>query len=85
MSITWHLRSASGRAARGIRVDGLARWHVRSQEVARRNAMTASTELLRLRIERDEVEEFLAAHRRRYDVRAAAVARSRPARPARPA
>lgn len=67
MSITAHLRSASGRAVRATRVDGLARWHVRSQEVARRNAMVSMTELTQRRVEREEVEEFLARHRQRYD------------------
>jgi hypothetical protein len=67
MSITAHLRSASGRAVRVTRVDGLARWHVRSQEVARRNAMVSMTELTQRRVEREEVEEFLARHRQRYD------------------
>jgi len=79
MSITRHLRSASGHAARVTRVGGLVRWHVRSQEVARRNAMAASTELTQRRFERDEVEKFLARHRRRYDARAAREARTRSA------
>lgn len=45
------------------------RWHVHSQEVARRNAMVASTALTQRRIERLEVEEYLACHQRRYDAR----------------
>jgi hypothetical protein len=35
---------------------------VTSQEVARRNAMLASTALTQRRVERLEVEEFLAAY-----------------------
>jgi hypothetical protein len=44
----------------------LAGWHVRSQQQARRNALVASTALTRQRIERDEVEAFLAWHVRRW-------------------
>lgn len=76
MSITRHLRSAPGRAVRATRVGGLARWHVRSQEVARRNAMVSMTELTQRRVEREEVEEFLLRHRRSYDARAARAART---------
>ena len=47
------LRSVSRRATR---------WPVASQEVARRNAMLASTALTQRRIERLEVEEFLATY-----------------------
>lgn len=36
------------------------RWAVRSQQESRRNAMVATTELTRRRIERDEVEAYLA-------------------------
>lgn len=36
------------------------RWAVRSQQGSRRNAMVATTELTRRRIERDEVEAYLA-------------------------
>ena len=79
MSITRHLRSASGHAARATRLDGLTRWHVRSQEGARRNAMVSMTELTRRRIEREEVEEFLDRHRRAYDAREAHAERTRPA------
>lgn len=46
-----------------------ARWHVLSQETARRNAMVASTALTQRRIELAEVEEFLALHQRQFDVR----------------
>ena len=44
----------------------IQRWAVRSQQGSRRNAMVATTELTRRRIERDEVEAYLAsrAHRR---------------------
>ena len=35
-------------------------WAVRSQQGSRRNAMIATTELTRLRIERDEVAAYLA-------------------------
>jgi len=44
---------------------GLARWPVGSQEVARRNAMVASTALTQRRSELHEVEEFLARHQKR--------------------
>jgi hypothetical protein len=37
-------------------------WPVTSQEVARRNAMLASTALTQRRVERLEVEEFLASY-----------------------
>ncbi|MFP5252961.1 MAG: hypothetical protein ACLGH4_04100 [Actinomycetes bacterium] len=66
MRITRQLRSASGHAARVTRVEGVARWHVRSQEVARRNAMVSMTELTQRRLEREDVEAFLARHRQRY-------------------
>ena len=62
MAIHRQLWAATARAAR---------WHVRSQEGARRNAMTASTALTQRRRELVEVEEFLALHRRRYDARTA--------------
>jgi hypothetical protein len=45
---------------------------VRAQQGAVRNALVASTALTQRRIELDEVEEFLAQHRRRYDARRAA-------------
>ena len=38
----------------------VARWSTRSQEQARRNAMTACTVLAARRLERLEVEEFIA-------------------------
>ncbi|GCD92308.1 hypothetical protein [Nocardioides sp. LS1] len=38
----------------------LTQWPVESQQVARRNAMIASTALAQRRAERDEVEDFLA-------------------------
>jgi hypothetical protein len=40
----------------------VARWSTRSQEQARRNAMTACTVLAARRLERLEVEEFVADH-----------------------
>ena len=43
------------------------RWPVESQQRARRNALVATTALTQARHERDEVEEFLAAHARRWD------------------
>jgi hypothetical protein len=55
MSITQQLMAAAFRAVR---------WHEHSQEVSRRNAMTASTALTQRRIEWLEVEEFLAGHLR---------------------
>lgn len=60
-----------------------ARWHVHSQETARRNAMVASTALTQRRVELDEVEEFLALHRRQFDVRA--VQAGQPGQPGQPA
>ncbi|MGH3361607.1 MAG: hypothetical protein ACRDOM_04035 [Nocardioides sp.] len=38
----------------------LAEWPVRSQQVARRNALVASTALVERRRQHEEVEEFLA-------------------------
>ena len=46
---------------------GLTSWHVGSVEVARRNALVASTALAERRQERRDVEEFLTAHRARWD------------------
>lgn len=43
-----------------------ATWHVESQQVARRNALVASTALTERRRERLEVEEFLERHSRRH-------------------
>ncbi|MFL6023761.1 MAG: hypothetical protein ACJ72O_10525 [Marmoricola sp.] len=40
----------------------VARWSTRSQEEARRNAMAACTVLAARRLERVEVEEFIAGH-----------------------
>jgi hypothetical protein len=40
----------------------VARWSTRSQEQARRNAMAACTVLAARRLERVEVEEFIAGH-----------------------
>lgn len=39
----------------------LAQWAVRSQEQARRNAMAACTALAARRLERDEVDAYVAA------------------------
>lgn len=60
----------------------VARWSTRSQEQARRNAMAACTVLTARRIERVEVEEFVAAHleQRKQVVRATLAAD--PAQPA---
>lgn len=44
------------------KVLAVASWHVSSVEVARRNALVASTELAQRRLELREVEEYLAAH-----------------------
>ena len=52
-SVTHTLRTVTRRALS---------WPVASQEVARRNAMLAGTALTQRRVERLEVEEFLAAH-----------------------
>ena len=43
-------------------VSAAATWHVNSQQRARRNALVASTALSQRRLERIDVEEFLAAH-----------------------
>ena len=40
----------------------VGRWATRSQEQARRNAMTACTALAARRLERLEVEEYVAEH-----------------------
>ncbi|HSE09009.1 MAG TPA: hypothetical protein VLB29_10105 [Nocardioidaceae bacterium] len=40
----------------------VTKWHVRSQQVARRNAMVSCTALAERRRELAEVEEFLSAH-----------------------
>ena len=40
----------------------VARWSTRSQEQARRNAMAACTILTARRLERTEVEEFVAGY-----------------------
>ena len=54
------LRTATRRATQ---------WHVYSQDVARHNARVASTALTQSRMERLEVEEFLAVHQRQYAAR----------------
>jgi hypothetical protein len=56
-----------------------ATWHVASQHHARRNALLAATALAQQRRERDEVEQFLAAHNARTD-RSAVLHVSVPAR-----
>lgn len=42
--------------------DAVHRWAVGSQQQARRNAMLAATECAQRRAEREEVDEFFAAH-----------------------
>jgi hypothetical protein len=42
-------------------VQAVGQWHVHSQQVARRNALTASAVLAQRRRELEEVERFLAA------------------------
>ena len=44
-------------------------WHVGSVQVARRNALVASTALAQSRAERTEVEEFLLAHQATWESR----------------
>jgi hypothetical protein len=44
----------------------VARWSTRSQEQARRNAMAACTVLAARRLERVEVEEFVAGYLARH-------------------
>ena len=43
-------------------ISTVSQWHVRSQQVARRNALVACTALAQRRQELLEVEEFLASH-----------------------
>ena len=43
-------------------VQAVTQWHVRSQQVSRRNALVSSTALAARRRELADVEEFLAAH-----------------------
>jgi hypothetical protein len=43
-------------------VQAVTQWHVRSQQVARRNALVSCTALAERRRELAEVEDFLAAH-----------------------
>jgi len=57
----------------------VARWSTRSQEQARRNAMAACTVLAARRLERVEVEEFVAG----YLARRARTAEVAPAAPVR--
>jgi hypothetical protein len=55
-------------------------WPVGSQHQSRRNALVASTALAQLRQERREVEEFLAVHHHRSELRTGSARRtSRPA------
>lgn len=42
-------------------------WHIDSQQTARRNALVATTALTERRRERQDVEEFLALHARRWE------------------
>jgi hypothetical protein len=44
------------------RLHHLAAWPVRSQDIARRNALSAARSLAEIRIERQEVERFVAEH-----------------------
>jgi len=48
-------------------VRGVTSWHVSSVEVARRNALVASTALAQRRQELRDVEDFLATHQARWD------------------
>lgn len=57
----------------------VARWSTRSQEQARRNAMAACTVLAARRLERAEVEEFVAG----YLARRASTHETAPAAPVR--
>jgi methionyl-tRNA formyltransferase len=50
------------------RIRALASWHVATVEVARRNALVASTEIAQRRQENRDVEAFLAEHVRRRRV-----------------
>jgi hypothetical protein len=58
-------------------VAAAVRWPVESQQRARRNAMVASNALARRRVERAEVEEFLATRVERLARGAAAPAAHR--------
>ncbi len=64
------MKSVARGSTRGL-VRRVTHWHVDSQQRARRNALTASTLLLERRLERDEVEEFLERHQRRFEARQA--------------
>ena len=66
-SVTQRLRSEARRALC---------WPVASQEVARRNAMLAGTVLTQRRVERLEVEAFLAAYLETRATRASLVQRA---------
>lgn len=44
-------------------------WHLTSVEVARRNALVASTELAQRRRELHDVEAFLSRHQARWNAR----------------
>jgi hypothetical protein len=43
-------------------VQAVTQWHVRSQQVSRRNALVSSTALAERRRELADVEDFLSAH-----------------------
>jgi hypothetical protein len=61
-----------------VSVSSVWRWAVASNERAVANARAAATECSRLRVERAEVEQFLAEHRGSIvDVMAKAAASSR--------
>ena len=60
-------------------VRGVTSWHVGSVEVARRNALVASTALAQRRQELRDVEDFLATHRARWDAGRRATAATRTA------
>ena len=53
----------------------LTEWPVSSQQIARRNALVATTALTKLRIERSEIDAFVEAAAARHEVRANRVAR----------
>jgi len=75
-SITSAVPQALPRPLPLVLAAAVVRWPVESQQRARRNALLATTALTQRRRERDDVEEFLDAHSRRWE-RAEAIVASR--------
>lgn len=64
-------------------VSAAATWHLSSQQGARRNALVAGTALTQRRLERLEVEEFVAEHAQRREAAAGTVQARRASGPRR--